>query len=146
MSVLALDIGHKRTGIAVSDPARTVALPLNMLPTNDILAASRSFWSLLEEYDVELLVCGLPLSLDGSERAQAVRVRDVAQRISDTYKLPLQFVDERLSSAEAKLILKQTGYRERDIRGKTDRIAASLILQTWLDSQPDRSLDEGSKG
>jgi putative Holliday junction resolvase len=117
-----------------------------MLPTNDILAASRSFWSLLEEYDVELLVCGLPLSLDGSERAQAVRVRDVAQRISDTYKLPLQFVDERLSSAEAKLILKQTGYRERDIRGKTDRIAASLILQTWLDSQPDRSLDEGSKG
>jgi len=136
MRVLALDLGEKRTGIAVSDPSGTVAHPLDVLPTKDVLNKAASFRRMLEDYEIELLLVGLPVSLDGSEQEQANLIRIQAAQLEELYELPLEFTDERLSSKEAKKVLRQLGYSEKDMRGKTDKIAASLVLQAWLDKRP----------
>ena len=135
MRVFGLDIGEKRVGVAVSDPAGAVATPLCVLATSDVLSNSAPFRRILEDWEPELLICGLPKSLDGSEGPQASRIRQVADTISKSTGLSVVFVDERLSSREAKRILREEGYNEKSMRGKVDMIAASLFLQAYLDSQ-----------
>ncbi len=135
MSVMALDLGEKRTGVAVSDASLRVALPLSTLPSTEVTGNAQSFRRLLEDHAVERFIVGLPVSLDGTEHAQAARIRNQAELLETLYHLPVEYVDERLSSAEAKRLLRQMGYSEREMRGKTDKIAACLFLQTWLDSQ-----------
>ncbi|HBG3382941.1 TPA: Holliday junction resolvase RuvX, partial [Clostridioides difficile] len=83
----------------------------------------------------ELLVCGRPMTLAGEEGPQAARVREQAERVAAACGLPLEFEDERLSSAEAKRILREQGLSERAMRGKVDMVAASLFLQAWLDAR-----------
>lgn len=138
MRVMALDIGEVRVGVAVSDPAERVASPVCVLPANEVLANAKSFRLLLEDWEPELLLCGLPLTMAGEEGPQAVRVRDCAQRIVAACGLPCEFTDERLSSREAKRSLREKGYDERAMRGKVDMIAASLFLQAWLDERAAR--------
>ena len=131
---MALDLGEKRTGIAVSDSEEKVALPLVVLATHEVLNNTPAFKRLLSDYEVCRFVIGLPLSLDGTEHMQAKRIRAGAKQLEALYKLPVEFADERYSSAEAKLVLRQMGYSEKEMRGKTDKIAACIILQTWLDN------------
>lgn len=138
MRVMALDIGEVRVGVAVSDPAERVASPVCVLPANEVLANAKSFRLLLEDWEPELLLCGLPLTMAGEEGPQAARVRDCAQRIAAACGLPCEFADERLSSREAKRSLREKGYDERAMRGKVDMIAASLFLQAWLDERAAR--------
>lgn len=135
MIALALDIGGTRTGIAVSDRSGRVASPVKVLPAAEVEGMARSFRLILEDYEPEILVCGLPKTLAGEEGPQAERIRLTAQRIADAAGLPLAFVDERLSSTEAKRILREQGLNEKQMRGKVDMISASLFLQAWLDSQ-----------
>ena len=90
---------------------------------------------MLEDWEPELLVCGLPYTMAGELGPQAQRIQGVAQRLGKACDLPVQFVDERLSSREAKRILREKGYDERGMRGKVDMIAASIFLQAWLDSR-----------
>lgn len=140
MRILALDIGDVRCGIAVSDPAERVASPVCVLPANEVLQHAPSFRRVLEDWEPELLVAGLPLTMTGEEGPQAVRIRTFAQQVSARTGLPIEFADERLSSREAKRILHEKGYSEKEMRGKVDTIAASLTLQAWLDArrtQPD---------
>jgi putative Holliday junction resolvase len=131
---MALDIGEVRTGIAVSDSAGRVAHPLKVLPTSMVITLASSFRVLLDDYEPGLLLVGLPLSLDGTENEQAERVRTLAGALGRSAQLPLEFADERLSSREAKRILREQGCTEREMRGKIDAVAASLFLQTWLDA------------
>ena len=135
MSVMALDLGEKRIGIAVSDPKLTIAHPLSVVATHDALDKAPSFTRLLEDHEVEQFIVGLPLSLDGQEHRQAERIRRQAAQLGQLYGLPVEFVDERLTSVEAKRVLRQMGYSEREMRGRTDKIAAGILLQTWLDSK-----------
>lgn len=135
MIALALDIGGTRTGIAVSDRSGRVASPVKVLPAAEVEGMARSFRLILEDYEPEILVCGLPKTLAGEEGPQAERIRLTAQRIADAAGLPLAFVDERLSSTEAKRMLREQGLNEKQMRGKVDMISASLFLQAWLDSQ-----------
>ena len=135
MVALALDIGEKRVGIAVSDATGTVAMPVKVMPAQEVAALSKSFRYLVEDYEPDVLVCGRPVSLSGETGPQAARVEAVAQRIAASLDIPLAFVDERLSSIEAKRILREQGLSEREMRGKVDSIAASLFLQSWLDAQ-----------
>ena len=135
MRALALDIGEVRIGIAASDASGRVASPVCVLPANEVLAQSRTWRRVLEDHEPEVLVCGRPLTMAGEEGPQAARIRDVAQEISRSCGIPLEFVDERLSSAQAKRILREQGYNERRMRGKVDMVAASLFLQTWLDAR-----------
>lgn len=135
MRVMALDIGEVRVGVAVSDPGERVASPVCVLPAAEVTSAAKSFRRLLEDWEPELLLCGLPLTLAGEEGPQAARVRKVSSQVSAATGLPVAFADERLSSAAAKRSLREKGYDERAMRGKVDMIAASLFLQAWLDER-----------
>ena len=142
MRALALDIGQVRVGIAVSDASGRVASPVKVLPAAEVLAHARSFRYVLEDYEPDVLVCGRPQTLSGEDGPQAERLMAQARTIADACGLPLEFADERLSSAEAKRILREEGLRERDMRGEVDMIAASLFLQAWLDARAAR--EEGA--
>lgn len=135
MRAVALDIGEVRTGVAVSDAAGLLAMPVCVLPTNEVVGNARTWRCVLEDHEPDILVCGLPLTMEGGEGPQAAYIRTQAEKISDVCGLPLDFVDERLSSCEAKRILREQGLSERRMRGKVDMVAASLFLQTWLDAQ-----------
>ena len=135
MRVLALDIGEVRVGVAVSDTDARVSSPVCVLPAAEVLAHAVTFRRVLEDWEPELLVCGLPRTLAGEDGPQADRIREQAQRIARSCELPLEFADERLSSAEAKRILREQGLSERAMRGKVDMVAASLFLQSWLDAR-----------
>lgn len=135
MRVLALDIGEVRIGVAVSDPTGRVASPVCVLPANEVLGCAAPFRRVLSDWEPELLVCGLPRTLAGQEGPQAARIRAQAEQVAATCGLPLEFADERLSSAESKRILRRQGLTERSMRGKVDMVAASLFLQSWLDAR-----------
>ncbi len=135
MIALALDIGEVRVGIAVSDATGRIAMPVKVLPAAEVAGMARPFRLLLEDYEPDVLVCGRPETLGGEDGPQAERVMKVARSVADATGLPLEFVDERLSSREAKRILREQGLSEREMRGKVDSVAASLFLQTWLDQQ-----------
>ncbi len=136
MRILALDIGQARIGLAVSDTEGRVATPLKVLSANDVLENAPEFRRIIEDWEIGGLLCGLPYTLAGEEGPQAASIRQKAQRIAQASHLPLCFTDERLSSREAKRILREEGLDERAMRGKVDMIAASLFLQVWLDSHP----------
>jgi len=133
--VLALDIGEVRVGIATSDASGSVASPVTVLPAQEVLQHARSFRRVLEDYEPELLVCGRPKTLAGEDGPQAERIMRQASQIAEACGLPLEFADERLSSREAKRILREEGMNERAMRGKVDMVAASLFLQAWLDAR-----------
>lgn len=132
---MALDIGEVRCGIAVSDPQGRIASPVCVLPTQEVLANASSFRRVVEDWEPELLLSGLPLSLNGEKGPQAQRIEEQAVRIAKTLDLPLEFCDERLSSAEAKRALREGSHSEKSMRGKVDMIAASIFLQSWLDAR-----------
>ena len=135
MRAVALDIGDMRIGVAASDLTGTVASPVCVLPTAEVLQSARSWRRVIEDYEPEILVCGLPQTMAGERGPQADHVVEIAEGIARSCDIPLDFVDERLSSAEAKRILRRRGMNERQMRGKIDMVAASLFLQTWLDAR-----------
>jgi len=133
--VLALDIGEKRIGIAASDLSGTMSFPVDVLPSNEVMSGARSWKRILEDHDPEILVIGLPISLSGEENAQAERITRAAELISRDCGLPFEFVDERLSSVQAKRLMREAGLDEKRARGRIDMVAASLFLQAWIDAQ-----------
>ena len=135
MRIMALDIGEKRVGVAISDPDERVASPVVVLPASEVRENAKSFRRVMEDWEPELLLCGLPMTLSGEEGPQAKRVREFAAEVSAATKLPVEFADERLSSSQAKRSLREKGLSEKAMRGKVDMIAASLFLQMWLDSR-----------
>ncbi|WP_139650706.1 Holliday junction resolvase RuvX [Raoultibacter phocaeensis] len=135
MRVMALDIGQVRVGLAICDPAEQVATPLAVLPAADVLGNTPAFRRLLEDWEPELFVCGLPYTMGHKEGPQAKSIKATAEKITDATGIPHVFADERLSSKEAKRSLREKGFGEREMRGKVDMIAASLFLQAWLDAR-----------
>ncbi len=135
MVALALDIGDARIGVAVSDRTGTVASPVKVLPTAEVLGLSRSFRAIVADHEPDVLVVGRPRTLAGEDGPQAERVMEAGRDLARALGLPVEFADERLSSAEAKRILREQGLTERKMRGKVDMLAASLFLQAWLDSR-----------
>ncbi len=135
MRMLGLDIGERRVGVAVSDPDGRVATPLKVLPaplSSDISGLKR----LLEDYEVEVVVVGLPLSMDGTEGPQALVVRAEVDRLKQRFPaLEWRFHDERLSSVAAQRMMAEAGADSRRRRGSVDMVAASIMLQSYLDSR-----------
>lgn len=135
MRILALDIGEVRVGVAVCDPGERVASPVCVLPAAEVVSCAKPFRRVLEDWEPELLLCGLPYTLAGEEGPQAERIRKAAAQVSAACGIPHEFTDERLSSAEAKRSLREKGLSEKQMRGKVDMIAASVFLQAWLDAR-----------
>ena len=132
---MALDIGKVRCGIAISDPAMRVASPVCVLPTAEVVANAASFRRIIEDWEPEVLLSGLPLTLSGEQGPQARHIQEQARIIAEALDLPLEFCDERLSSTEAKRALREQGMNEKAMRGKVDSVAASIFLQAWLDAR-----------
>ncbi len=132
---MALDIGEKRVGVAYADTARGIAVPLTVLPAAEVESCAPPFRRLVEDHEPELFVSGLPLTLSGERGPQARRVEKVARAVAERFGVGLEFTDERLSSAEAKRILREQGMSEKQMRGKLDCVAASVFLQSWIDAR-----------
>jgi putative holliday junction resolvase len=133
--VLALDVGTRRLGVAVSDPTGTVASPLATLPRRTPDEDASALAALAAEHDAAVVVVGLPLSLGGGEgpAAKAVR-RYLAELTARLPRLDFRLADERLSTAAAERTLVGGGVRRRARRAVVDQVAASVFLQTWLDA------------
>lgn len=140
MIALALDIGETRIGVAVSDRTGSLAMPVRVFPSAEVVNMSKPFRYVLEDYEPDILVSGRPMTMAGERGPQAERVEAVAHGIAEACGLPLEFEDERLSSAEAKRILREQGLNEKQMRGKVDSVAASLFLQSWLDRRREEEL------
>jgi putative Holliday junction resolvase len=134
---LALDLGSRRIGVAISDDSGTIAVPLRTLEVGKRgdfpLAALRE---LVVERGVGGIVVGWPRRLDGSAGPEAEAAQAVAARLGAELGLPVELWDERLTSVEAERLLIEAGVRRKKRRGATDRIAATLILQGFLDHRP----------
>lgn len=135
MRTLAIDIGEKRCGLAISDPRGRVATPLDMVTLSEAVNNTGTFARILDDWQPDLLLCGLPKSLSGKEETQARRIRAIAGQIAKSCSIRCCFIDERMSSLEAREALREMGYDSKAMKGKVDMLAASLFLQAWLDAQ-----------
>jgi len=141
--LLSLDLGERRIGVAISDPTQTLARPLTTLTRASREEDFAAIASLVDEYQAERVIIGLPLSLDGTEGPQARQTRRYAERLSETLGVPIEFWDERYSSQTAQEILQKKGKRtssrrrkEREkARARIDATAAAVFLQSYLDAR-----------
>ena len=134
MRVLALDVGDARIGLAISDPNGQVAVPLRVLHRRSLEADIADIVGLATQEEVETLVVGLPLSLDGTAGHQAEHVQEFVGHLQAATDLPIVLWDERLSTAQAERLLQMAPPRSRKARAEQDALAAAIILQSYLDS------------
>ena len=132
--VLAVDWGERRIGVAVSDPTRLLARALPTIYTDNPKDAVRQVASVVTEEEVEEIVVGLPLNMDGSRGEAAESAEKMARRLREATRLPVRMWDERLTSSEARRMLRERGQRVGKDKGKIDARAAELLLQSYLDA------------
>ncbi len=132
MRVLALDMGTKRVGIAVSDPDGRVATPLKVV-TDPLGQGAREIVALVKRYEVGTVLVGLPVSLSGDEGEQARLVRSQAEKLARLLPVPVEYWDERLTTEQAHRAMMESGVPGRKKKELVDMIAATIILQGYLD-------------
>jgi len=131
--VLALDLGEKRIGVAVSDATRTIATALSVIQRTSRAADFAAIGRFLAEQRANLLVVGLPIMLDGTEGEKAAWVRDYAADLGQHVHAPIVFTDEAFTTVQAENSLRARGQKGRKIRQNVDAVAATLTLQAYLD-------------
>jgi putative holliday junction resolvase len=131
--VLAVDPGARRVGVAVSDPTGTIAQPLATVPVEPAATLAGRLADLAREQEATRLVVGLPRRLDGSQGPEAKAARALAAELRRASGLPVELVDERLTSVAAERALLAGGASRARRRELSDRVAAALILQSYLD-------------
>jgi len=133
MRILALDHGTKRIGVAVSDETRTIAQPLEFIhaePFADFLARLKK---ILIEKEIDLILIGLPRNMDGSYGPAAQKVETFTGVLKTAITVPIKMQDERLTSVMANRILIQGNVRRDQRKKKVDKMAAAILLQSYLD-------------
>lgn len=135
ISALGLDIGRKRIGVAGCDGTGLIATGLTTIERQSFNYDVAQLQRIVQERQVQVLVAGLPYSMNGSLGFQAKQVQKFAQRLAEALQLPLEYVDERLTSFEAEQLLQAENCSPSRNKGLIDRKAAALILQQWLDSR-----------
>lgn len=136
MRVLGIDLGSKRIGVAASDRSGTIASPLTVITRSrsrreDHLAIRR----LVAEEEASAVVVGLPLNMDGTEGPAAEAARDEAARLATVVEVPVFVHDERRTTVEADRVLLERGMNAQVRRRVVDKVAAAVMLQSWLDSR-----------
>jgi putative Holliday junction resolvase len=152
-SLLGVDLGERRIGLAVGDPGTAIARPLRTIARKDLAGDIATLRALVREHDIGGLVVGLPLSTDGSEGEQAMRTRAWAESVAPALGLPVTWQDERYTSVGAEARIGRPGHgrsggppsnaRLRGWRARIDREAATAILQAALDGEPGSVTDTG---
>ena len=133
-TLLGLDFGDKTIGIAVSDKSKTIATPITTIKRKGILKDLEKLLSILKEYDVGGIILGLPLSLNGSENERTEKVRKFAKELNKCKDIKIAFYDERYSSDVIYKELRKNSISNTKIKKKIDQMAASYILQGFLDN------------
>lgn len=131
---LGIDLGSKRIGVAVSDRSGTIASPLTVVArTGDVSRDHQRLHDLVIEEEAEVVVVGLPLSLDGSLGPAARGAMDEADVLATVVGVPVETFDERLTTVTADRALMQAKMRAQARRRVVDKVAAAVMLQAWLD-------------
>jgi len=131
--VIGLDVGTKTIGVAVSDPLRMFAQPVETVGRKGLKTDLPKLQALVVRHEVDAIVVGLPLELDGSESRSARLARQVGDGLGELTGLPVHYVDERFSSVEAERALVQQDVSRKRRKQIIDQAAAVLILQGYLD-------------
>ncbi|MEC7810611.1 MAG: Holliday junction resolvase RuvX [Actinomycetota bacterium] len=136
MRALGIDLGEKRIGIAVSDSNGKVATPIQVLVRSKSTKQDHNkINELVNEWEAEIVVVGMPYSLNGSKGSAARLVEKEVEKLSDFISVPVTIHDERLTTVMAAKELDVQGLNSKKQRGVIDQVAASVILQSWLDDQ-----------
>ena len=133
VAALGLDVGRKRMGVAGCDGTGLIATGLTTIYRTSFVEDLRQLQEIIKERDVEILVIGLPYTLDGNIGSQAKKIHKFGDRLARILDLPIEYVDERLTSVEAETRLKANNKFSTRDKGAIDRQAAEIILQQWLD-------------
>jgi putative Holliday junction resolvase len=136
--ILGLDVGSRRIGVAISDPLGVTAQGLETLQRKTKKHDFSYLHHLIREYDVKEIVVGLPLRMSGAEGIQAEKMHAFVDDLRKRFKLPVHLWDERLTSAEANRLLRATDLSIEKRGQAVDRMAAILILQSWMQSRTAR--------
>lgn len=132
--IMGLDVGGKRVGVAISDPLHMCANPWGYVEVTENTLMIEKLKNLIDKYEVTHIVVGLPKNMNGSLGFQAARVKKVADQIALLPGITTSFYDERLSSKEVETMLISAGMSRKKRKGVTDKLAAAIILQNYLDS------------
>lgn len=130
--ILALDVGKRRIGLAISDPLGVTAQGLETLERTNLREDLARLAQLAAERGVGLLLVGLPLHMSGDESAQSAYVRDFAARLAAATGIPVEFWDERLTSKEAERALREGNATLQRKKQSVDRMSAVLLLESYL--------------
>ena len=134
--IIAFDIGDKRIGIAASDPFNTFALPgTTYFRTKSAQTDAEKLAEIVREKDAGLIVCGLPLNFDGTESVQTEKTKKFVELLRTKTQVPIVFEDERFTTVEAERVLIEGGVRRENRKQSIDSIAASYILEGYLNKK-----------
>ena len=134
MRILALDHGTKRIGVAISDELKMIAQPLEFVPAEPFAQFISRLKELLAEKNVELVLVGMPRNMNGSYGPAALKVEEFVATLRNALTVPIKTWDERLTSAQANRFLIQGNVRREKRKEKVDKMAAAILLQSYLDS------------
>ncbi|GAB4331869.1 MAG: Holliday junction resolvase RuvX [Calditrichia bacterium] len=137
---LALDYGEKRVGVAVSDPLGMMAHGKETIQVKSEKQLLMAIEALLQEYDIARIVLGLPLKLSGEESEKSQIVRQFGEKLLAAFGIPVDYLDERLTSVQVHGILHQMGKKPSRHKARVDQMSAQLILQTYLDRETKRGI------
>ncbi len=136
MRILGIDYGRRRIGLAISDEAGFLARPLDPYRrTHSFRRDLESLARLAREFEAGAIVVGLPLNMDGSKGEMALEVEEFVAQLQAVSKIAIVVSDERLTSVEAERVLLEGNVKRKDRKQLRDGLAATLILQGYLDSQ-----------
>lgn len=131
--ILGIDYGRQRIGVSLSDPLRITAQPFTTLTGLSWKEAAAYFKDLMDTYDIETVVIGLPLLLKGDAGPMAKEVKRFSVYLEKEIAAPIVLWDERLSSVQSKRSLQALGEKTGSNKGRIDKMAAALFLQAFLD-------------
>ncbi|MFM8338969.1 MAG: Holliday junction resolvase RuvX [Fluviibacter sp.] len=134
-TVMGFDFGTVRIGVAIGETITGLAHPLTMIASEPVAQRFEQIAALMTEWQPHQIIVGLPTSLDGAEHEMTKRCRRFGNQLHGRFNLPVTWVDERLSSAEAEQRLQQAGQNARHAKANVDAVAAQILLQQWLDQQ-----------
>jgi len=133
MRVLAIDHGTVRMGLAMSDELKMIAQPLEFIPAEPFSGFLDRLKELLREYEVELILLGMPRNMDGSYGEASIKVREFEAVLKNTITAPIKTWDERLTSVQANRALTQGRAKKKKKRLNVDSMSAAILLQSYLD-------------
>ena len=133
-TVIALDVGDRRIGVAASDPTGFLASPVTTIERRDETSDVEAVLQTAAQYHASKIVVGMPLTLAGEKGAQARKVEDFIESLTGQSTVPVTVIDERLSSVEAERLLRASGKKPSKDRALVDAAAATVILQSYLDA------------